>query len=121
LWQGRFQSCPLDERYLYCAVRYVERNPVRAGLAAKAEDYQWSSAREHITGERGGLLDHFYLLDEIKNWREYLDSPDTPEEVATIRKHSRTGRPTGSINFLKRLEVLTQRVLIKQKPGPKSK
>ena len=39
LWQGRFFSCPLDERHFWSAVRYVERNPVRDGLAAKA----WNS------------------------------------------------------------------------------
>ena len=36
LFQGRFHSCPLDERYLFAAVRYAERNPVRAGLVKKA-------------------------------------------------------------------------------------
>ena len=45
LWQGRFKSVPLDEKYLYAAVRYVERNPVRAKIVKKAEDYLWSSAK----------------------------------------------------------------------------
>ncbi len=40
LWQGRFFSCPLDEEHLWSAVRYVERNPVRAGLVERAEDYR---------------------------------------------------------------------------------
>jgi len=37
LWQGRFLSCPLDEDHLWAAIRYVERNPVRARLVRKAE------------------------------------------------------------------------------------
>ena len=49
LWQGRFGSCPLDERHLYMAVRYIERNPVRAGIVNKAEDFPWSSARGHLS------------------------------------------------------------------------
>jgi len=44
LWQGRFKACVLDEAHLWNAVRYVERNPVRAGIVARAEDYKWSSA-----------------------------------------------------------------------------
>ncbi len=44
LWQGRFFSSPLDEPYLWAALRYVERNPVRARLARGAENYAWSSA-----------------------------------------------------------------------------
>jgi Transposase and inactivated derivatives len=50
LWQGRFFSCVLDERHTYAAVRYVELNPVRSGLVASPEQYQWSSAKSHITG-----------------------------------------------------------------------
>jgi putative transposase len=41
LWQGRFFSSPLDEAYLWFCVRYVERNPVRAGMVEQAEDYPW--------------------------------------------------------------------------------
>ena len=119
LWQGRFQSSPLDEQYLYCAVRYVERNPVRAGLVEKAEQYPWSSACAHVEHERDEVLDHFYLLDEIRNWRKYLDSSEAVENIDKIRLHSRTGRPTGSVDFLKKLEAVTDRILTKQKPGPK--
>lgn len=48
LWQGRFSSFPMDEKHLYYAARYVELNPVRAGICNKAEDYLWSSARCHL-------------------------------------------------------------------------
>ena len=44
LWQGRFVSCVLDERHLYAGIRYVEKNPVRAGVVRKPQDYRWSSA-----------------------------------------------------------------------------
>ena len=48
LWQGRFLSYPLDERHLFLAVRYIERNPVRAGIVQRAEDYLWASASAHV-------------------------------------------------------------------------
>ena len=44
LWQNRFYSCALDGAHLAVALRYVERNPVRAGLAESVEQYRWSSA-----------------------------------------------------------------------------
>src|SRR3990170_4525 len=47
VWQGRFFSSPLDEAYLWAAIRYVERNPVRAKMVRKAENYRWSSAAAH--------------------------------------------------------------------------
>ena len=52
LWQGRFYPCPLHEVHLYTAIRYVERNPVRAGLVNQGEDYPWSSALSHVKGIR---------------------------------------------------------------------
>jgi putative transposase len=56
LWQGRFFSSPLDEAYLWAAVRYVERNPVRAGMVSRAENYRWSSAAAHCGNHLDDLL-----------------------------------------------------------------
>jgi putative transposase len=47
VWQGRFYSCPLDDAHLWIALRYVERNPVRAQLAHRPEQWKWSSAAVH--------------------------------------------------------------------------
>ena len=62
LWQGRFYSCPLDEVHLYASVRYVEMNPVRAGIIEKAEDYAWSSAKSHIQGIDNPILSRDFSL-----------------------------------------------------------
>lgn len=52
LWQGRFKSLPIEqEEYLLECGRYIERNPVRAGMCQKAEDYPWSSARAYLLGK----------------------------------------------------------------------
>src|SRR4051794_17546370 len=48
LWQGRFASSPMDEAHLHACLRYVELNPVRAGLVERAEHWRWSSARAHL-------------------------------------------------------------------------
>ena len=44
VWQGRFYSCPLDDSHLWAALRYVEVNPVRAGMVSAAQQWPWSSA-----------------------------------------------------------------------------
>lgn len=100
LWEGRFKSFILDERYLYAAVRYVERNPVRMGLTRMAEDYPWSSAYDHVNNKDSSLLTHFYLLDEIKNWSSYLREEDRKEDLKLFRRHGQTGRPLGSSDFI---------------------
>lgn len=119
LWQGRFKSAPLDERYLYAAVRYVERNPVRARLVEKAEDYPWSSARFRVKKEASALLSDFYLLDEIDDWSEYLQGEEGHDDLKRIRLQTHSGRPLGSMGYLRRLEGPLGRELVKRKPGPK--
>jgi putative transposase len=56
LWQGRFYSCVLDEAHVVAAVRYVELNPVRSGLADTAEAYPWSSAMSHVASTADPVL-----------------------------------------------------------------
>ncbi len=118
LWQGRFLSYPLDETYCYSAVRYVERNPVRAGLVARAEMYEWSSARAHVRRETHPLLAPFPLQKAIPDWSAYLGQKESANEIDEFRQHERTGRPLGNNEFVRRLEALTGRVLV---PRPKGR
>lgn len=117
LWQGRFSSYPLDEVYLYYAIRYIERNPIRSGIVNKAEDYRWSSAKAHVSKHEDDLLSDNYFVRGMKDWKEYISSGD--EEIELLRKHIRTGRPLGKKGFVERLEKITNRTLRKLKPGPK--
>ena len=125
LWQGRFASYPMEAAHLMTAVRYVELNPVRAGLVATAEDWRWSSARAHVTGRPDGLTDLAGLAGVHRNWRamlsQGLEAGDLDEgEAAAIEAHSRTGRPRGSDGFLAMLEAKTGRALRRRKPGRKA-
>jgi putative transposase len=119
LWQGRFFSCPLDGRYFIAAMRYVEGNPVRAGLVARAEDYPWSSARAHVCRERDPLIMSCAMQDEIKDWAGFLSTAVPESETENLRKSTRTGRPAGDQDFVERLEKITGRVLKEIKRGPK--
>ena len=68
LWQGRFGSFPMDEQYLLVTARYIEMNPVRAGIVKKPEKYKWSSAKAHIHREDDILVKVGPLLDIIPDW-----------------------------------------------------
>lgn len=119
LWQGRFASYPLDGQYLLAAVRYVEQNPVRAGLVALPWQYQWSSARAHVTGRNDMLVKARPMLHMVGNWREFLRSSPEGLEQEAVRRHIRTGRPLGSAEFIESLEASTGRTLVPLRRGPK--
>ncbi len=56
LWQGRFKSLPVEkERYLLDCGRYIEMNPVRAGIVEYPWEYKWSSCSVYLTGEEDGI------------------------------------------------------------------
>ena len=118
LFQGRFHSCPLDGQYLLAAVRYVLRNPVRAGMAGKPWDYPWSSAR-WIVGDahEDALATPSEMLADITDWRSFLKGSSC--QLAELRKHTRTGRPLGSEAFVSRIELRIGRAVRPQKRGPK--
>jgi len=118
LWQGRYYSCALDETHVHAAVRYVEMNPVRAGIVASAEDYPWSSAKSHVTGIADPILSgSCFLVETIRDWKQYLaEAPDQTVGTKLI-KSTRTGRPCGEDNFVKRLEALLCRTFATLPPG----
>ena len=109
VWQGRFFSSALDERYLWAAIRYVERNPVRVGMVRRAEDYRWSSAPAHC-----GLKDDYVLtrnrdwLNELRyvgDWSQWLAEPDEGKQIEVLRRHVERGLPCGTVDFVRGLEM----------------
>lgn len=120
LWQGRFSSYPMDESYLLAAVRYVEINPVRAGLVKEPWSYLWCSAHAHLTGVDDNLVKVAPLLEIVKDWRGFLLSAISEKEMEELRKHERTGRPLGNERFVEKLEGALGRILGRQKPGRKT-
>lgn len=121
LWQGRFASFPMDETYLLAAARYVEMNPVVAGLADDAAAWPRSSARAHLSATDDELIIAAPLLEMAGDWRLFLAGAAKEEQINDIRMHERTGRPLGSEGFIERLETTLDRSLKRGKPGPKRK
>ena len=121
LWQGRFASFVMDERYLLAAARYVELNPVRAGLVARPEAYRWSSAAAHLAGRDDALVQVAPLLGMVRDWGRFLAQELPGEEAKALRAHERTGRPLGADLFITNLETALGRILHKRKAGRKPK
>ncbi|HLK61868.1 MAG TPA: transposase [Bryobacteraceae bacterium] len=125
LWQNRFFSCPLDESHSWEALRYVELNPVRAGLAKSATEWRWSSARTHAGGtDRASLLDLSAWADRWApgTWEDALAIGISDAALlARIREATRTGRPVGSAAYVEHLEAATGRPLRPGHPGPRKK
>ena len=101
----------MDEPHLHACVRYVELNPVRAGLVARAEDWSWSSARVHLGAGADTLTDPQPMWERIDDWRAYLDLGLSEAERDTIRASERSCRPLGGRQFRDRLAALSGREL----------
>jgi len=125
VWQNRFYSCPLDEQHQWEALRYVELNPVRAGLVSEASEWEWSSAVAHVTGwDRAGLLDtvEWQKHWNAKSWRDVLEQGLRDGAfLQRIREATRTGRPVARADFVVELEARLRRRLRPEKRGPKAK
>ncbi len=112
VWQNRFFSCIVEsDEYLWAVARYIERNPLKAGLVDRDEDYPWSSARAHLTGAEDAVLEGSWLDPSQRNsYGEFLLQPKDETDEA-LRKATRTGRPFGSEGFVDMLEERLQVVL----------
>jgi len=98
LWQALFASFPLYERSLLTATRYIELNPLRAGLVDRPENYPWSSAQAHMASRDDVLVTVAALVDMVSEWGEFL---------------------SGGERFLSQIENTLGRILRGQKPGRK--
>ena len=118
LWQGRFFSTALDEAHLWAAVRYVERNPVRAGMVERAEEYPWSSAAFHL-GRRPDKL----IRAEgewgmaVQDWDQALNTAEGESDLQMLRDRTRRGFPCGDEEFVARVAEATGRRLILRPRG----
>ena len=109
LWQGRYFSSALDEPWRSIATRYVELNPVCAGMVARAEDFPWSSARAHCGLGSDPVLSRQERwqrhLAEQSGWSAWLHAGLASHEVERIRTSATRSAPCGSESFVESLEA----------------
>ncbi len=104
LYQGRFKSFPVeaDEHFLAVA-RYVERNALRAKLVRRAENWRWGSLWRRYKGDANAqALLSAWPLPRPRNWLAYVNRPETPKELAALRRGVQRGCPFGSTQWQNR-------------------
>ncbi len=105
VWHSRFRSFVMDQSHLMNATRYVERNPVRAGIVHQAERYSWSSAPGHCGLQSDPLLTaDFPLLIEVPDWSVWLRGEESQQTLEQLRQRSARGHPLGNEDFVRALE-----------------
>ena len=127
LWQNRFFSCPLDQPHLLSALRYVDLNPVRAGLVCEPLQWPWSSARAHMLDYvPDPVLDRRWVEClgrwDYAEWREIMNAGVSVGETDAIRRATHTGEPLGSREFVAAVERQagrSLRVLARGRPPKK--
>jgi putative transposase len=94
LYQGRFKSFPIQEdEHLLTALRYVERNALRANLVQRAEEWRWSSLWHRVHGVAGVVDEPPVRLP--RDWPRHVNAPETEAELAALRRSVARGIPYG--------------------------
>ncbi len=117
LWQERFYSVAMDELHTLATIRYVELNPVRAGLCARPDEWRWSSIHAHLADKEDTLVDVCATRKLIGDWHAYIASHDTSVSYDAIRSQTRSGRPDGDDAFIQHVEAVTGKSVRRRKPG----
>jgi putative transposase len=126
LWDGRFRSCVVNsEQYVFGCSRYIELNPVRAGMASEPGHYSWSSYRHNAQGLHDPLITPHALYcalgvqpaDRQAAYRALFGEPEMPEALEAIRHAANTGDVLGDDTFRRGIEGSLQRPLTRPPHG----
>ncbi|MFZ0257283.1 MAG: transposase [Gammaproteobacteria bacterium] len=118
LWEGRYRSTLIDsERYLLTCMRYIELNPVRAGLVRHPRHYRWSSYRANGEGKHDPLLSPHSLYENLgrtavdcrRTYRELFKAPLEEATINAIRQSTNTGWTLGDDRFRRAIEAQLKR------------
>jgi len=128
LWEGRFKSCIVNaEEYLLICQRYIELNPVRAGMVTSPDNYIWSSYRANGLGQALKLWTPHWAYKRLgktveeraKAYRALFAGHLDRKTLDAIRVAGNTGMALGSDKFKQEIEALSGRRVTPKKRGPK--
>lgn len=127
LWEGRYRATVVDaEKYLFECMRYIELNPVRAGMVADPRNFPWSSYHANAEGKADLLVTPHSQYRRLGSnaterqeaYRELVKAPMDAALLATVRDCTHKGWALGGERFKDRIERLSQR---RTKPLPKGR
>jgi putative transposase len=117
LWEGRYKSFPIDtDEYFLTCIRYVELNPVRAGVVETPEQYQWSSHRTHAWGAKSSLIQVHAVMQTLgrddaerqSKYREFCSEAVTLEQLRSVRDAVQSGKALGGRTFERKVDLETR-------------
>jgi putative transposase len=120
LWEGRFRSCIVESaRYVLACYRYIELNPVRAGMVSSPEAYPWSSASGNARIRCDALLTPHSEFQSISasEYRRLLFNGMDEEVITEIREATNSGYPLASVTFKAKLSSSAGRKLVAGRAG----
>jgi putative transposase len=126
LWQGRYRATVIEsEPYFLTCSRYIELNPVRAGLVGTPNDYPWSSHAHHVGAKSDPLITDHPIYWALGNtpfhreaaYRELLDQDVSEAEIHVLTEATLKGWPLGSEKFKALLARQTSRRVEPAKRG----
>ena len=127
VWQGRFKSPVIqDDMHLLVVLRYIEANPLRAGIVSDPADYRWSSYQCHGAGQDDPLLSRFPEWEELggtdaerrRRWRAKVRGVQGEAELAAVRRSLSSGQPFGAPEWS---EATGKRLDLRQEPRPRGR
>lgn len=127
VWQGRFKSPVIqDDRHLLVVLRYIEANPLRAGIVADPADYRWSSYRHHGSGDDDPLLSGFPEWEELgrteperrRRWQAKVRGAQPATEIEAVRRSLSSGQPFGAEAWS---EATASRLNLRREPRPRGR
>jgi putative transposase len=113
VWQGRFKSPVIqDDEHLLTVLRYVEADPLRAGMVTDLKDYPWTSYAAHGLGQAAALLSETPAWSRLgateparqASWQRWVHEPLTERELGALRRSVTSERPLGSESWAKRVD-----------------
>lgn len=121
LWQERYYSCLLQGDHVKRAIRYVECNPVRAGIVEKPWQYNFSSTRAHL-GKQYKLITLADISEyvDVESWKNYLLEQEREDDISRLRKATMQGLVLGSKKYIKFIEKRAGRVIINVRGRPRN-
>jgi len=130
LWEGRFKASLVDtETYFLRCCRYIECNPVRAGMVGDPADYRWSSYRTHALGGPDKLVSSHEQYERLGQnaeerqgaYRELFRSELQPKQIEEVRNTVNKGWPLGNERFKDEIERALRRAARPPKRGRPTK
>lgn len=127
LWEGRYKATLIDtESYLLKCMRYIELNPVRAGMVEHPSEYQWSSYRKNALGQEDVLAQPHFIYQELGRtesdretaYAQLFDSLLSEGDISMIRDSTNKGWALGNARFREKIEMLSGR---RASPRPRGK